>query len=105
MVIRDVCRQHNITQQTFFRWRNKFGGMAVSDIQKLKTLEDKNAKLKKIVAEQMLAIEGLKGSKFTATAATAWLRDNNIGPVYSKPSIPWQNNFVESFNGTLHDES
>ncbi|BCT66470.1 putative transposase [Nitrosospira sp. Nsp1] len=59
-VIRDICRKHNITEQTFFRWRNKYGGMTVSDARKLKDLESENAKLKKIVAEQVLAIEGLK---------------------------------------------
>ena len=57
---RDICRKHNITEQTFFRWRNKYGGMTVSDARKLKDLESENAKLKKIVAEQVLAIEGLK---------------------------------------------
>ncbi len=60
VVIRDVCRKHNITEQTFFRWRSKFGGRTVSDARRLKDLESENAKLKKIVAEQMLAIEGLK---------------------------------------------
>lgn len=59
-VIREVCRKHNITEQTFFRWRNKFGDMTVSDARRLKELESENARLKKIVAEQMLAIEGLK---------------------------------------------
>ena len=60
VVIRDVCRKHNITEQTFFRWRSKYGGMTVSDARRLKDLESENARLKKIVAEQMLAIEGLK---------------------------------------------
>lgn len=60
VVIRDVCPKHNITEQTFFRWRSKFGGMTVSDAHRLRDLESENAKLKKIVAEQMLAIEGLK---------------------------------------------
>jgi putative transposase len=60
VVIRDVCRKHNVTEQTFFRWRSKFGGMTVSDARRLKDLESENAKLKKIVAEQILAIEGLK---------------------------------------------
>ena len=55
-----VARQHNITEQTFFRWRSKFGGMTVSDAHKLKALEVENLRLKKMVAEQMLAIEGLK---------------------------------------------
>lgn len=58
--IREVCRKHNITEQTFFRWRNKYGGMEVPDVRKLKGLELENAKLKKLVAEQMLVIEGLK---------------------------------------------
>jgi putative transposase len=59
-VIREVCRKYNISEQTFFRWRNKYGDMSVSDVHKLKVLEAENARLKKIVAEQMLAIEGLK---------------------------------------------
>ncbi len=66
-VIREICRKHNVTDQTFFRWRNRFGNMTVPDARKLKELESENAKLKKIVAEQMLAIEGLKeiaGKKF-----------------------------------------
>lgn len=58
--IRDVCRRHNITEQTFFRWRRRFGGLDVSDARKLKSLEAENNKLKKILAEQMLVIEGLK---------------------------------------------
>jgi putative transposase len=60
VVIRDICRKHNITEQTFFRWRSRFGGMTVSDAHKLKELEAENLRLKKIVAEQVLAIEGLK---------------------------------------------
>ena len=66
-MIREICRRHNITDQTFFRWRNRFGNMTVPDARRLKDLESENARLKKIVAEQMLAIEGLKeiaGKKF-----------------------------------------
>ena len=58
--IRTVVRKHNITEQTFYRWRNKYGGMDVSDARKLKALEIENARLKKLVAEQLLAIEALK---------------------------------------------
>ena len=58
--IREVCRRHNITEQTFFRWRRRFGGLDVPDARKLKSLEAENTKLKKILAEQMLVIEGLK---------------------------------------------
>jgi putative transposase len=58
--IRTVVRKHNVTEQTFFRWRNKYGGLEVSDARRLKSLETENAKLKKLVAEQLLVIEGLK---------------------------------------------
>ena len=58
--IRDLCKRHNITEQTFYRWRNQFGGMDVANTRKLKDLESENAKLKRLVAEQMLVIDGLK---------------------------------------------
>jgi putative transposase len=58
--IRTVVRRHNVTEQTFYRWRNKYGGMDVSDARKLKVLESENAKLKRLVAEQLLAIDALK---------------------------------------------
>ncbi|MEM9060717.1 MAG: IS3 family transposase [Pseudomonadota bacterium] len=50
----DVCREHGISSATFYKWKAKFGGMDVSDARKLKVLEDENAKLKKLLAEQML---------------------------------------------------
>lgn len=58
--IATVVRRHNISEQTFYRWRNKYGGMDIPDAKKLKSLEAENAKLKKLVAEQLLAIDVLK---------------------------------------------
>ena len=58
--IRDCCKEHNITEQTFYRWRRKFGGMEVSEAKKLKDLERENSELKKMVAEQALDIRMLK---------------------------------------------
>jgi putative transposase len=60
MPIRDFCRKQNLTEQTFFRWRNKYGGMDVPDARRLKELEGENAKLKRLVAEQLLVIDGLR---------------------------------------------
>ena len=60
MSVRDFCRKQNLTEQTFFRWRNKYGGMDVPDARRLKELEGENAKLKRLVAEQLLVIDGLK---------------------------------------------
>ena len=58
--IRAVCREHNITEQSFYRWRNKYGGMDVSEARKLRELERENSELKKMVAEQALDIRMLK---------------------------------------------
>lgn len=52
--VREVCRQYNVTEQTFYRERNKYGGMEVSDARKLRGLEKENAQLKKLVAELTL---------------------------------------------------
>jgi putative transposase len=58
--IREVCRLHNLTEQTFYRWRNKFGGMDVSEAKKLRELERENTELKKMVAELSLDVRMLK---------------------------------------------
>ena len=58
--IREACKEHNITEQTFYRWRRKFGGMEVSEAKKLRELERENTELKKMVAEQALDIRMLK---------------------------------------------
>jgi len=50
----DVCRKHGISQATFYKYKAKFGGLDVSDARRLKSLEDENAKLKKLLAEAML---------------------------------------------------
>ena len=56
----DVCRKHGISQATFFKWKAKFGGLEVSDARRLKTLEEENRKLKKLLAEAMLDNSMLK---------------------------------------------
>jgi putative transposase len=56
----EVCRRYGISEQTFYRWKAKYGGMQVSDAQKLKTLEDENRRLKKLPAESMLDVAALK---------------------------------------------
>ena len=52
----DLCRKHGMSEGTFYAWKAKFGGMTVSDAKRLKALEDENAKLKKLLAEQMLDV-------------------------------------------------
>ncbi len=56
----EVCRRHGISEQTFYRWKAKYGGMSLSDASRLKSLEDENRRLKKLLAESMLDVSALK---------------------------------------------
>lgn len=60
MKIADLCRKHNISNATYYAWKAKFGGMDVSEAQRLRSLEEENRKLKRLVADQALDIMGLK---------------------------------------------
>jgi putative transposase len=57
---KDLCRKHGVSPATFYSWKAKFGGMEVSDVAKMKALEDENRRLKRIVADQALNIDVLK---------------------------------------------
>lgn len=52
--VADLCRKHGISEATFYNWKAKYRGMEVSEAKRLKALEDENARLKKLLAEQML---------------------------------------------------
>jgi len=56
----EVCKQLEITEQTYYRWRQKYGGMQPEMAKELKALQKENARLKKMVAEQALDMEILK---------------------------------------------
>jgi putative transposase len=56
----ELCRKHGVSQQTFYRWKAKYGGLEVSEAQRLRHLEEENRKLKQLVAEQALDIVGYK---------------------------------------------
>ena len=58
--VAELVRRHGISRETFYRWKRKFGGMNVSDAQRLKQLEAENARLKRIVADQALNLQVLK---------------------------------------------
>ena len=56
----ELCRKYGISKNTFYNWRAKYGGLEVSDLQKMKELEQENAQLKKLVAEHALDMQALK---------------------------------------------
>lgn len=58
--VSELCRKHGISGATFCNWRSRYGGMEVSDARRLKSLEDENRKLKKLLAELMLDVATLR---------------------------------------------
>lgn len=56
----DVCREHAISDATFYTWRKKYGGLELSDLKRLKQLESENKKLKQLLAETMMDKQALK---------------------------------------------
>ncbi len=60
VTVAEVCREHGVSEQTVYRWRNKYGGLETSELQRLRELEAENSRLKRIVAQQALDIDVLK---------------------------------------------
>ena len=58
--IEDFCRQKQISPATYYRWQRQYGGLSINEAKRLKKLEAENTKLKKLLAEVMLANEGLQ---------------------------------------------
>ena len=65
--VQELSRKHGICDQTYYRWKAKYGGLEVSEARRLRSLEEENRRLKQMVAEQALDIQALKavlGKKF-----------------------------------------
>jgi len=62
LAVKELCRKYSISDATFYTWRKKYGGMEVSEARRLKTVEDENARLKKLLAESLLDNEALKAA-------------------------------------------
>jgi putative transposase len=60
ITVKDLCRKHGISEQTFYNWRNKYEGMELSEALRLKALEEENRKLKRLVADLSLDNQVLK---------------------------------------------
>jgi len=77
---------------TFYRWKSKYGGIAVSDAKRLRALEEENRRLKRIVADQALHTQML------------WCHRHGVQQQFIQPGKPTQNCHVECFNGRFQDE-
>ena len=58
--VTDICREHGISNATFYQWRSKYGGMEASDIKRLKEIQEENEKLKRMYAEMALENRAIK---------------------------------------------
>ena len=58
--VKDVCREHEISEATYYLWKSKYGGMQASDIKRLRELEEENRRLKQISADLLLENRALK---------------------------------------------
>ena len=61
MAMADLCRKHGVSQQTFYRWKAKYGSLEVSQAPRLRELEEENRQLKHALAESMLDVRGAQG--------------------------------------------
>ena len=55
-----ICRAHSISENTFYKWRQKYGGLEVTDARRLRELEKENARLKRLLAESAIEIDAMK---------------------------------------------
>jgi putative transposase len=60
VAVTEICRKHGVSSPTFYKWKAKFGGLDVSEARRLKTLEDENTRLKRLLADAMLDNAALK---------------------------------------------
>lgn len=58
--VRDVCREHGVSEATYYQWKSKYGGLEAADIKRLKELEDENRRLKQLYADVSLENRALK---------------------------------------------
>ena len=60
LAVKELCRKHGFSEASYYGWKAKFGGLNVSEAQRLKSLEGENAKLKKLLANSMLEIDAMR---------------------------------------------
>ena len=60
MKVEELCRQHSISSATYYNWKKKYGGMDASELKRIRELEDENARLKRMYADQSLQLQAVK---------------------------------------------
>jgi putative transposase len=107
--VREVCRQHNIAEQTLYRWRRQFGGMEVSDAKRLRALQRENAELKRLVGELTLdnrMVKDVLGKNWeawlpSATRQRIWSR--RIMSASDAPAGFWRSTAAQNGGSQAHE--
>jgi len=60
VAVKDACNRHGVCEQTFYRWRRRYGSMQVDEVRRLRELEAENARLKRLLAESALEIDAIR---------------------------------------------
>jgi putative transposase len=60
VAVKDVCSRHGVSEQTFYRWRKRYGSMQVDEVKRLRELEAENSRLKRLLAESALEIDAIR---------------------------------------------
>jgi putative transposase len=82
--VAELCRKHGVSDASIYKWKAKFGGMDVSEAKRLKTLDDENTKLKRLLADAMLDNAALKD----LLGKNVWSASSVQGPLSSSARIP-----------------
>ena len=83
--VSELCRRHGISDATFYTWRSKYGGLEISEMRRLRQLEEENRRLKSIVADQALDIRALKDVLAKTATARGEASDGGRSNDYSLP--------------------
>ncbi len=106
--IAEVAKALGVSEVTFHRWRNQYGGMKAEDAKRLKELERENGALKapgrRQGARDPRPQGDLRGNELTARVLREWCAAGSTATAYIDPGAPWQNAWVQSLNARLRDE-
>jgi putative transposase len=80
-VVTELCRKHGMSSATYYAWKAKFGGLKVSDAKRLRSLEEENARLKRLLADTMLDNAGLKDLRSKSGDARREAASGRTSPV------------------------
>ncbi len=117
--VAEGARAIGVTEATYDRWRAEYGGLRLDQVRRLKQLEQENSRLRRAVSDLTLEklilnlfitrgtpghIRSDNGPEFAAVAVRGWITGVRASTAFIEPGSPWENGYVESFNGKLRDE-